>query len=75
MKTESRPGFAVLVATCGTILLASCGGGGGGATTPPSGDTGNNWLIPVVEVFDGGPGQDGIPAIDMPVFQRTAGRL
>ncbi len=28
----------------------------------------NDWLIPVDEVFDGGPGQDGIPSIDSPQF-------
>ena len=28
----------------------------------------NEWLIPVSEVFDGGPGKDGIPSIDNPQF-------
>lgn len=28
----------------------------------------NNWTIPVEEVFDGGPGKDGIPAIEQPKF-------
>ena len=28
----------------------------------------NGWLIPQDEVFDGGPGQDGIPSIDNPNF-------
>ncbi len=60
------------MATCATILLASCGGGGGDASAPQVGNTGSNWLIPVAEVFDGGPGQDGIPAIDTPIFQRAA---
>lgn len=39
-------------------------------------DTNNNtnddnhleWLIPVAEVFDGGPGKDGIPSLDNPIF-------
>lgn len=33
-------------------------------------ELGNNeeWLIPEDEVFDGGPGKDGIPSIDEPVF-------
>lgn len=35
---------------------------GGGPTT----DTG--WSIPSGEVYDGGPGKDGIPSIDSPVF-------
>ena len=29
------------------------------------------WLIPVEEVFDGGPGKDGIPAVDNPQFDET----
>ena len=33
-------------------------------TTPGT----SEWLIPVGEVFDGGPGQDGIPSIDNPQF-------
>jgi len=28
----------------------------------------NKWTIPIDEVFDGGPGKDGIPSIDSPVF-------
>ena len=27
------------------------------------------WIIPATEVVDGGPGKDGIPSIDAPVFQ------
>ena len=36
--------------------------------TPQSGNTQNftEWLIPVAEVRDGGPGKDGIPALDSP---------
>ncbi len=33
---------------------------------PQTGD--GTWLIPQDEVFDGGPGKDGIPSIDEPVF-------
>jgi hypothetical protein len=33
-----------------------------------SGSTNNDWLIPVSEVKDGGPGKDGIPSIDDPKF-------
>jgi hypothetical protein len=29
------------------------------------------WLVPSSEVFDGGPGKDGIPSIDNPVFSLT----
>ncbi len=34
------------------------------------GDTrSNDWLIPVGEVLDGGPGKDGIPSVDNPQFE------
>jgi len=35
---------------------------------------GNNqdWLIPEGDVFDGGPGKDGIPSVDSPVFASVA---
>lgn len=32
----------------------------------------DSWLIPIAEVFDGGPGKDGIPAIDNPQFKSVA---
>ncbi|HJN51107.1 MAG: DUF3179 domain-containing protein [Pseudomonadales bacterium] len=55
-----------------SLGLASCGGGGGGGGAGSgSGSDGNNsddWLIPVSQVVDGGPGRDGIPAIDNPLF-------
>ena len=31
----------------------------------------NGWLIPTNQVFDGGPGKDGIPSIDNPNFTTT----
>lgn len=31
----------------------------------------SEWLIPKEEIFDGGPGKDGIPSIDSPVFKRA----
>jgi len=33
----------------------------------------NGWLLPVDEVKDGGPGKDGIPSIDNPVFTDVSG--
>ena len=29
-----------------------------------------NWIIPPDKVFDGGPGKDGIPSVDNPVFEK-----
>jgi hypothetical protein len=65
--------FRALLLLPATLLLASCGGsgGGGGANVAP-GDSSTGWTIPVAEVVDGGPGKDGIPALDSPIFQRTA---
>lgn len=34
----------------------------------PTGGGGSDWLIPEDQVLDGGPGQDGIPALDNPDF-------
>ena len=53
----------------GTMLFA-CGGATEGVV---SDDTNNNpqngeWLIPVSEIRDGGPGKDGIPSLDHPDF-------
>ena len=49
------------------VFLTACGGGG--ANSGPISPSASNWLIPVDEVIDGGPGKDGIPAIDAPRFQ------
>ena len=56
-------------------LLISCSSEEDPITgTTPSGTSGNNneWLIPTSEVLDGGPGKDGIPSIDQPVFVPAA---
>jgi hypothetical protein len=55
-----------------SLVLASCGGGGGGGESVTPIDDPSAWIIPAGEVVDGGPGKDGIPALDRPVFQRTA---
>lgn len=50
------------------MAMSGCGSGGGSNTGVTAGNTGSDWLIPANEVVDGGPGQDGIPAIDRPVM-------
>lgn len=63
------------------LFLVACGGSNDGDTFSPnptdpignndnSGDnsTTQDWLIPVSEVKDGGPGKDGIPSVDSPQF-------
>lgn len=51
-------------------------GPGSGGNPPTSGIPGtggsNDWLIPVGEVRDGGPGKDGIPAVERPEFTNAA---
>lgn len=39
-----------------------------GCNTIDSAEVSGEWLIPKDEVFDGGPGRDGIPSIDNPQF-------
>lgn len=53
------------------VLLAGCGGGGGGNGAGQN-NAATNWLIPVNQIVDGGPGKDGIPAIDQPAFESAA---
>ena len=64
-----------------SLLLIGCGGSDEDIAPPNnngnSGNSGGNgsgnnsnneWLIPIDEVRDGGPGKDGIPSIDSPSF-------
>ncbi len=50
------------------VLLAGCDSSTGADGGVDGGAIGDNWLIPRAEVFDGGPGKDGIPSIDDPRF-------
>ena len=36
--------------------------------TVDNADVSGDWLIPADEIFDGGPGRDGIPSVDNPQF-------
>jgi len=71
MKTKFYCFFTIL------IFLTACSSSEGSETFSAgddgdNGDDGSNpnseWLIPVSEVKDGGPGKDGIPSIDSPIF-------
>ena len=53
-----------------TLFVAACGGGGGGGGGNPA--SGDDWLIPLANVADGGPGKDGIPALQNPRFEPAA---
>ncbi len=59
----------VLIIT--TLILASCGGGGSGNAAQIAA-AGTGWTIPPGEVVDGGPGRDGIPALENPIFESAA---
>jgi hypothetical protein len=56
------------------LLIAGCGGGGGGGGNgnPAGGNTNSTWLVPTNEIVDGGPGVDGIPALEDPQFESAA---
>ncbi|MDN5200416.1 DUF3179 domain-containing protein [Fulvivirgaceae bacterium BMA10] len=57
------------------LVLGSCGNGDDSNPFPGGGNPGTGsgaWSIPINQVFDGGPGKDGIPALSNPQFV-TAG--
>jgi hypothetical protein len=71
MKSQvSRARFVLLSMTTAALLAACGGGGGGGVDLNPAG--GPLWLIPTTDIQDGGPGQDGIPALQNPKFEPAA---
>ncbi|MEL6534288.1 MAG: DUF3179 domain-containing protein [Bacteroidota bacterium] len=55
------------------LILAGCDDEVGPVFGGSNGDGGDqNWAIPQREIFDGGPGKDGIPALEMPSFVPAA---
>ena len=68
----------ILLMILGTLFFISCGdsdngietttGINEGDNTSSGDDSSNEWLIPLSQVRDGGPGRDGIPSIDDPKF-------
>jgi hypothetical protein len=59
--------FPIIFWGCGESDENMEGSGTGGGSNPPSGQS-RDWLVPVDEIRDGGPGKDGIPSIDNPIF-------
>lgn len=57
--------LAVLVSFAVTACSSGSGRGGGGGAPNPGGE----WLIPTQFVADGGPGKDGIPALQNPSYE------
>ena len=60
MKGPEKSIFTVIL----MLLLVSCSSSDSDSNEGES----SGWLIPFDEVQDGGPGKDGIPSIDTPVF-------
>ncbi len=69
--TTRSPGLRALPLATGLLVLVSCGGGGSPPSNPAPGPGSTGWSIPSNLVVDGGPGKDGIPSIDSPVFELT----
>jgi len=71
VRTKTSFLFLLLLST---FAVTACGGGGGGVQNT-GGGPGNpqaHWLISLAYVADGGPGIDGIPAIENPQFESVA---
>lgn len=53
------------------LLITACGGGGGSGNKvePPPPPNQADWLLSLGFIFDGGPGKDGIPALNAPQFE------
>ena len=68
-RTRIRADFLLVLIA---IFATACGGGGGSRTPPPPVSNNVEWLIPIGNVFDGGPGKDGIPALQSPDFESAA---
>ncbi len=70
-KTNKNSTFRLMKTTLAGLIIfkvfffSACAENG---SIYPAGPGNEVWDIPVNEVFDGGPGKDGIPALTMPLF-------
>jgi len=64
---RSNMSFIFLLLLSGLTVAACGGGGGGGGSNKPLA-----WIIPVQDIADGGPGIDGIPALQNPNYESAA---
>ena len=72
VRTKTSSLFLLLLSA---FAVTACGGGGGGGGQNVGDGPGNpqaHWLISLAYVADGGPGVDGIPAIENPQFESVA---
>jgi hypothetical protein len=74
MKTISIAAVRLFLLLMLGAGLSACSDvhGGPGTGNAPSLDQGVVWLIDPAQIVDGGPGVDGIPAINNPVFEEAA---
>ncbi len=59
--------FLYVLAMLSTILFSCSSNSFNSVNTPSPGDSAQ-WLVPVSDVFDGGPGKDGIPSLENPTM-------
>jgi len=59
---------AIIVLFVSLLFLLGYSCSSDGDVPDPDSGGGNAWLIPEGEVLEGGPGKDGIPALDDPCF-------
>ncbi len=62
--------LCLAITNCSSTDASDSGGGTNGGGSDDDGSTPTNvWSIPINDVKDGGPGKDGIPSIENPVFE------
>ena len=71
MDPQNGLARGALLSLVTSIILVGCGGGGGGGgggQSQPAPNPNSAWSINASLVVDGGPGKDGIPALQNPTF-------
>lgn len=72
LKFTSSLVICFILVNCSSSNPSSDDASGGGGGDDNGYQTGSTWLIPVNDVKDGGPGKDGIPSIENPVFETAS---
>ena len=65
---KSRDYRTLAYITTLTFLISACGSTDEDLRPGTGGSSNSDWLIPQSQVLDGGPGKDGIPALDEPIM-------
>ena len=73
MNSKISHSRSVVAAVLVSLAVTACGGGGsGGNKNPGTTPEAAEWLLPTNVIVDGGPGRDGIPALQSPNFESVA---